>query len=144
MAKARTDPELREMEFISPAVMTMVAASTEAPSWQQRAHAAPRHDQIALYEPDRKRRRQDKEVKRKGGGKGNGKHKGSGKGGGTKLDTSNLHRSMPDGRQICYAYNREDSRCRGQCGRVHACQKCFEAHPAHSCKKEVVGKPDGK
>ena len=55
----------------------------------------------------------------KKGGKGSGKGKGA------------WHIRTSDGRPICFAYNSANERCRGNCGRVHACQICLGNHPAH-------------
>ena len=64
-----------------------------------------------------------------GSGKGKGKS-GKGKKGAGKV----LHSKTPDGREICYAWNNKDQRCRHKCGRLHVCQVCFGQHPAHACK----------
>ena len=46
-----------------------------------------------------------------------------------------LRDKTPGGREICFKWNNQGSRCRFDCGRVHACQICFGSHPAHACKK---------
>ena len=68
------------------------------------------------------------------GGKGKAKG-GKGKKGGGK----SLHSKTPDGREICYAWNNKEQRCRHKCGRVHVCQICFGQHPAHACKGPSAG-----
>ena len=60
-----------------------------------------------------------------------GKGKGKNQKGGEKL-----HHQTPDGRKICYAFNSVYERCKGACGMVHVCRKCFGNHPAHPCKKQ--------
>ncbi len=66
-----------------------------------------------------------------GSGGGKGKSKG---GKGKKGVGKALHSKTPDGREICYAWNNKDQRCRHKCGRLHVCQVCFGQHPAHACK----------
>lgn len=60
--------------------------------------------------------------------------KGKSKGGKSKKGSKALHSKTPDGREICYAWNNKDQRCRHKCGRLHVCQICFGQHPAHACK----------
>ena len=65
--------------------------------------------------------------------KGKGNQKGKSKKGKNKGLV--YHSKTPDGRELCYAWNNANSRCRFNCGRVHACQICFGSHPAHACPK---------
>ena len=80
-----------------------------------------------------------KGKKRKGrGGKGDGKKGGKGKDGkgdgigkgkkGKKGAKPKLNRT-PDGQPICFAYNRGEDWCPGNCGMLHACQYCL----GHKC-----------
>jgi hypothetical protein len=71
-------------------------------------------------------------------GKGKGKKGQKGKQRGTYMGHQ-LHDKAPDGRQICWKWNSPNDRCRYACGRLHACQICYEGHPYHSCPK-VRGK----
>ena len=67
------------------------------------------------------------------GGKGDGKKGGKGKDGkgdgkgkgkkGKKGSKPKLNRTS-DGQAICFAYNREEGKCDGNCGMVHVCQYC--------------------
>ena len=41
--------------------------------------------------------------------------------------------TTPDGRQICFAFNNPSENCKGKCGRVHCCRKCFGEHPMSAC-----------
>ena len=55
------------------------------------------------------------------------------------------HSETPDGRKICFAWNNRDEKCRGGCGFVHVCRRCFGDHPAHACKSAPAkGQGDGK
>ena len=67
---------------------------------------------------------------------GSGGGKGKAKGGKGKKGARALHSKTPDGREICYAWNNKDQRCRHKCGKLHVCQICFGQHPAHACKGE--------
>ena len=50
------------------------------------------------------------------------------------------HSETPDGRKICFAWNNRDEQCRGGCGFVHVCRRCFGDHPAHACRMPPKGK----
>ena len=82
---------------------------------------------------------------RSSGGKGSGsksrsKGKGKGKGSSSKgksgkqrqPGTNGERRNTPDGRQKCFAYNREGCHDKN-CGRVHVCLFCAGPHPATAC-----------
>lgn len=45
--------------------------------------------------------------------------------------TRNTH--TPDGRAICFMFNKPGGRCDGPCRFVHVCQRCFGNHPASAC-----------
>lgn len=79
-------------------------------------------------------------------GKGKGKKGQKGKQRGTHMGHQ-LHDKTPDGRQICWKWNSPHDRCRYACGRLHACQICYEGHPYHSCpkirNKDTSGHGDG-
>jgi len=65
-----------------------------------------------------------------GGKGGSGSGGGGPKGGGTGAPSGKPKSQMPDGREICFAWNKDPKSCAGSCGRVHACQLCFkESHP---------------
>ena len=113
------DSVIKERYFVTPCALTSVSA---AASNRSRSPLPRTHRGDSGY-PD-----QARFPKGKGARKGKGK-KGKGKGGLT------YHSKTPDGRELCYAWNNPDSRCRYDCGRVHACQICFGSHPAHACPK---------
>ena len=76
-----------------------------------------------------------KRSKSKGQGKHpqGGKGKGKGKNNNSKSKRSKTDRwTTPDGRQKCFAYNKEGCQDRA-CQRVHVCLRCGGAHPAYEC-----------
>ena len=120
------DTSTKERYFLTPATLEAASASKGAPAEVRLKSRSPRR------------------IEESGGGgrsswsqrsKGDKGRKGSGKG--KTKGGKTLHSRTPDGRDICYAWNNKDQRCRFNCGRVHCCQICFGNHPAHSCK----GKP---
>ena len=109
---ARKDTEIKETFFVTPNAM---AAATD----RERSPRGNRRGDYSYY-----------------GNKGNGKGKGKqGKGKGKSKFIDSLHHQTPDGRKICYAFNSVYERCKGNCGMVHVCRKCFGNHPAHACKR---------
>ena len=48
----------------------------------------------------------------------------------------------PDGREICYGYNKES--CEGGCGRVHVCQLRLKSHPRTKCNQVKSQKEEQK
>ena len=48
---------------------------------------------------------------------------------------ANCKSAMPDGRQICYAFNTGKDKCKfgTNCKRAHACRRCFGNHPLQQC-----------
>jgi hypothetical protein len=60
-----------------------------------------------------------------------------------------LKSTTPDGRKLCYGFNNPQEKCKGRCGKVHACQVCLDPkHPYYMCpqfreakKKEEGNKP---
>ena len=65
-------------------------------------------------------------------GKGWGKHKRTG----WKSAATN---TTPDGRLKCFAYQR--GKCRGACGKVHACLICNGDHPMTQCHRKPKASP---
>lgn len=65
--------------------------------------------------------------------KGKGKGKGSGKGGVVKAHLKKVQN--PQGKKICFAYNRKRGCKRPDCQFAHICQRCFEAHSAMDCPR---------
>ena len=114
LKKACNDTALRDRHFVTPlAVQGPGAASSSGRRGRSRT---PKNGK-------------GKRAYSKGGGRG-------GRGGQWLSRT-------PDGREICYAYNSQNERCKGRCGRVHVCRRCLGRHPAHTCKglegEEVTG-----
>ena len=63
------------------------------------------------------------------------RQKGKGKGkGGVKRPPGNCPRETPDGKRICFGFNRKEGACaRTKCGFLHVCGKCFKDHPMWRC-----------
>ena len=115
---AMKDTTVKERYFLTPAALD---AATERGEGGGRKSRSPRRE----LSWDRGGYGSFRSGKgKRSGGKSKGK---GGKGRGLKTRT-------PDGRDICFAWNNRDQRCRFNCGRVHCCQYCFGPHPAHSCK----------
>lgn len=53
----------------------------------------------------------------------------AGKGGSNKT----VHSKTPDGRNICFAWNKDERSCPGTCKFVHVCRMCFGNHTMHAC-----------
>ena len=121
LKKVRKDQELRAKYFTTPSLSLMALANSAPPGSSSGAPPAPPQWQRDSWQ-------REGPYSRKGSGK-KGKGKGN-KGGKGKVD-ANFKSRTPDGRQICFAYNSQYERCRGNCGRVHCCQVCFGSHPAH-------------
>lgn len=123
---AMKDTTVKERYFLTPAAMG--AASKES----RQKSRSPRREWSGDYGQRGSWENRSKNTSKGKKGKGKGK---AGRG---------LHTRTPDGRDICFAWNNRDQRCRYNCGRVHCCQLCFGNHPAHSCKEAGDKKPGGK
>ena len=128
---AIADQEVRALRFINP--LSLIASTK-----RHHADAAGDHEQRWRQ----KSRKGDKGGKGTKGEKGKGKgEKGKGKGskgeGGKTQTPENYASRTPDGRLICFKYNRADDSCNGKCNMLHVCQVkgCHDKHPAHSCPK---------
>ena len=86
-----------------------------------------------------------------GGGDGKGRQKGKGKDigkgkGKTKMGAPSkngfVFSKTPDGREICFNFNREA--CDGGCNRVHVCQLCLKSHPRSKCNQVKTQKDEQK
>ena len=102
MFEARRCTELRDVHFITPALVSNLgdggrAASRDAPYW-------PRNGSRGYG-------KNEKKGKGKGSGKDKGKGKGNGKGGSKSKFDLNLPTTTPDGKQICFACNNQHERC---------------------------------
>ena len=72
---------------------------------------------------------------------GKGKGKGKGKGGKGK---GSCKARTPDGKEICFAFNRKGAWCPGNCGREHVCGVCFRPNkPMHNCNHSSGPPPSG-
>ena len=124
MQKARTNSSLRDRFFITPLALALAAfrETSFRPS-----PSGPSKPSFAPYPT----------ASRKGSGKG---ARTTGKGFKRRQHQLQWKSATPDGRKICFAYNR--SKCHTQkCEFVHCCQVCFGPHPAPECKALAPG-PD--
>eukprot|EP00435_Cladocopium_sp_Y103_P067848 s408_g30.t1 len=119
------DPDLKEAFFTTPLALT----ASETPSKFQKNNNNGNHDFGG---------------KSKGRTKGKNSfasYKGASKGGTKGFNSKGKHgdlqlvSQMPDGRDICFAYNSQG--CNGKCGRVHVCRVkgCFGDHAAREHSK---------
>lgn len=117
LPEAMANSELKEVNFLSPVALSFLS-SEEPPSRSSVPGAEDSGDPPVKY------------LKK---GKGKGKGKG-------RFDKrfGFLNSQTPDGRQICYAY--QEGKCKDNCGRVHVCQICMNAHPLKDCKFKLKGK----
>jgi hypothetical protein len=132
MVRARGSTELREKHFVTPCILDVVTMAAAAPAGQYRAE--PYAYMSPWQQPPA-----GKGVG-KGKAKGQGKGKGKGKGKDTRRGANNgaTHGKTPDGKEICFAYNKGGCKLGAKCHRVHVCTKCFGQHPATACP---VGAP---
>ena len=115
--QAMKDGVVKERFFLTPAAYSAITAM----GGRKEKSRSPRRD----------RWQGGQSFQSSGSGGGKGKKGGKGRKGGGKI----LHSKTPDGREICYAWNNKDQRCRHKCGRLHVCQICFGQHPAHAACK---------
>jgi hypothetical protein len=57
-----------------------------------------------------------------------------------------LKSTNPGGRKLCYGFNNPQEKCKGRCGKVHACQVCLDTkHPYFMCPqfREAKKKEEG-
>ena len=115
LLEATASSELRELFFTSPLALLPRQAKrggepTEDPRWAPK----PRRDK------GQKGRR----------AKGHGKSK--------PLEPNQPGRT-PDGRLVCFNYNRAGARCPGSCNMLHVClyKDCHDKHPAYQCPKHA-------
>ena len=119
LEQAMGDTTVKERFFLTPAALDAAAQSARDPGRKSRSPRREHSREEGWYGGSN---RSSKGWKKGGKGKSKGSNKGR------------LHTKTPDGRDICFAWNNKDQRCRFNCGRVHCCQICFGSHPAHSCK----------
>ena len=132
MEEVMADATLRETFFVTPLTLELARRSASSTS------AAPTGNSYGKWrgpETDRAPKRPGP----KGGGKGKSR-----KGRlGADSKAGFVYSTTPDGRQICYSYNSQNSTCRGNCGRVHVCQFCLSPkHNRHACPQQK-GKETG-
>ncbi len=126
---ACADYSIRERHFVTPLALSALTPRQKQRSRSPRRAAATSHERAQGASSSKGRK----------GGKGG---KGSSKGAkGDKARRMGGHGkgklafNTPDGTSICFAYNNQDEKCVGACGRAHVCRKCFGAHPAFSCTR---------
>jgi hypothetical protein len=106
-----SDPELQGLHFTT--------------VFQMQAQMAPQVD------------RGEKRQQADGGGSGSSSKKSATKADSSKAKASDkdLKFKRPDGRSICFKYGRPGTKCDGECGMLHVCQRCFGPHKHTECKK---------
>jgi hypothetical protein len=122
---AIADQEVRALRFINP--LSLLASSSK------------RSRTDTSSEPALKTRAKGKgRGNAKGGKKGSGKDKDGGSNSKMQMPENYASRT-PDGRLICFKYNRTDGSCSGRCNMLHVCQVkgCHDKHPAYSCPKNT-------
>lgn len=127
---AMKDTTVKERYFLTPAALDAAAQGGREPGRKSRSPRREYPREEGGYSGYGSSYGRSHRSGKKGG---KGKAKGGGKG--------KLHTRTPDGRDICFAWNNKDQRCRFNCGRVHCCQLCFGNHPAHSCKSSQKTQP---
>ena len=122
---AIADQEVRALRFINP--LSLIAST--------KRHTDADGDRAQKWR--QKTKKGDKGSKGTKGEKGGGKGS-KGEGGKTQMPENYASRT-PDGRLICFKYNRAESSCNGKCNMLHVCQVkgCHDKHPAHSCPKNT-------
>ena len=123
LAAACKDVQLKNLHFMSPLLLRSRNKKRDDPPPPRDPNLPPRLT---------KKQRREKALAAKGAGKGDGGKGGKGargKGGG-KGD-SDLASETPDGRKICYGYNKPSGCTRPNCDMVHVCRRrgCFAEHP---------------
>ena len=122
MVRARSSTELREKHFVTPCILDVVTAGANPYRAEPYSYPTPWQQPPAGKGADK--------GKAKGKGKGKGKDKGKIKGKGA---AGPRHGKTPDGKEICYAYNKEGCQQGAKCHRAHVCTKCYGQHPATAC-----------
>ena len=125
---ARQDVEVKNRYFVTPLSFAAATAQRDPPPGGG-------YDRVRTPGPPRP----GPWTPGRGSGKGT-KNKG-GKGSKNKTP-KDWHSETPDGRKICFAWNNRDEKCRGGCGFVHVCRRCFGDHPAHACRMEKGDKAE--
>ena len=145
------DSETKEIHFTTPIVLmphVSRSSGSQGAGTKRATPSAPGEQTLSKRQRQRANKAADKQGKggqsiQTGQGKGKGKGGKTGKGGGRRPDV--LSRT-PDGRMICYTYNRKPAgQCGGGCGMVHCCQfaGCHGDHPIFDCiKAQAAGVPD--
>ena len=113
---SRKCTETKEKYFISPMALSFAQGAGTG-------GRAPKRTRLA-WQPDRAAPRGHSSNFSGGKGAGKGPSRQSG-----------MHSTTPDGRKICFRWNTGSGNCKGACGFVHCCQRCFKNHPAVSCGK---------
>jgi hypothetical protein len=119
LSLAMKDPELRGLHFTSIFQIQATAAGRK----QDNGVVPPKNPSVPPKNPKNPKVPVKKDL---------GVTKGP-KGAKQRIGKDGLAQSTPDGRRICFKYQRGN--CDGSCGMVHVCQKCFNAHKTGDCRK---------
>ena len=162
LARARPDTALLQKFFYTPVSLAAgaeaVRASTKrpAPAEHQHRQVPPAERPLEGVNADPAFYASPFDPRSKGRGgkgkKGKGKKSGKGKkGSGPQVEATPTvpappasgagkgswrgaeHRNTPDGRLICFAYQK--GRCNGQCGKIHVCTVCLGQHGRLQCPR---------
>ena len=133
MEEVMADATLKETFFVTPLTLELARRSASATS------TAPTGNNYGKWRGHEAGGASKQRPSPKGGGKGKSR-----KGRlGADSKAGFVYSTTPDGRQICYSYNSQNSTCRGNCGRVHVCQFCLSPkHNRHACPQQK-GKDTG-
>lgn len=127
MEEVMADATLKETFFVTPLTLELARRGASA------ASAAPTGNSYGKWRGPEAGGGPKPRPGPKGGGKGKSR-----KGRlGADSKAGFVYSTTPDGRQICYSYNSQNSTCRGNCGRVHVCQFCLSPkHNRHACPQQ--------
>jgi hypothetical protein len=130
---ARKDVQLKERYFTTPrgfyALSSLHHFSALSSSPSCRPTTASTGDTPPKWKKKVRKPRTKKVPQAKGKGKGKERSKG-------KDRQKTMARVTPDGRKLCFAFNRASEGCEGGCGFGHTCRLCFGQHPAHKCGQD--------
>ncbi len=132
LREAWSDQVLRERHFATPLAVPAISSAPRARSRSPRGRGSSSAGNFGKDQGGKGRGK----SRKAGTGQGKNGMKGAGKG-----SNKDWHSRTPDGRAICYAYNNTNEKCKGSCGRVRVCRKCFGKRPVHMCKSS--GAPPG-
>jgi hypothetical protein len=133
LSAAMKDQELRGLHFTSIFQIQATSSGRKQDNGSGKDNGGGNGKNNLNSNPNNPKRTNDANVKKdKGSNKALNRGNNYGKKKGLAMKT-------PDGRRICFAYQRPGNSCDGSCGMVHCCQSCFLSHKngAAECKKKA-------